>query len=322
MTTINFIIDVSDAALKNYLSMDANDAVKVFTRGDLNWCLQTYLILKNRSNLPMKCTNSICDNSINLVHSDQLLNLEGEPSQFIVCVRADYPKRRWAHYHIVQNKRQLEAHTSFVPHWVQPGLIKRNPNRRGVKRVAYVGEPRNGNLAGSIDEWKNLLSPHGIEFATLPEGSWHDLSEIDVLIGVRSFTKRGYDTKPPTKLFSAWHANIPFVGGYDSAFMQVGVPGEDYLLAGTAQGALAAILQLRDNQTLYDSIVKRGQEKARLYDEDTIADAWLKILQGPVVERYKLWKSRSAYERQRFQVKKQIGSFEHLLKQNIKKLIR
>ena len=163
----NFIIDCTDSALAEYMTVDEESAVNVYTRGDLNWCLQTYHILAKRDKLPVQLSNHMQPDTINIIHSDQILKLRGNPADFVVCVRADYPRRMWAHYHLVQNKNQLTNNTAYIPHWVQPGLIKRNPDRQGVLRVAYAGEPYNGNLAGTSNTWKTLFEPHGIEFSTL-----------------------------------------------------------------------------------------------------------------------------------------------------------
>lgn len=317
----NFVIDCTDSALAEYMCLDAEKAVKVYTRGDLNWCLQTYHILSKRSILPVQLSNRLLPGVINLIHSDQLLQQRGKASEFIVCVRADYPGRRWAHYHLVQNKNQLSANSSFIPHWVQPGLIKREAGRQGVKRVAYAGEAFNGNLAGTADTWKQLLEPYNIEFLTLAGGSWHDLSAIDVLVGIRSFDYQPHDTKPPTKLFGAWHANIPFIGGHDSAFKQVGTPGEDYLLAATPDEAINAILQLRDNPDLYEKLVQTGKKKAALYTEETIAQVWVETLTGQIMERYQQWQANPLLEQARFNTLLSLGNFEHEAKQLIKRLV-
>ena len=318
----NFVIDCTNSELENYIYLNWEEAAKTFTRGDLNWCLQCYLILLKRNQLKVQCSNSLNQNAINLLHSDQLLKIKGKPNQFIVCIRADYPKRYWAHYHIVQNKTQLTSNTSFVPHWVQPGLVARSPKRQNVLRVAYSGQTFNNNLAGDEEVWKKLLEPHGIEFVTLTAGFWHDLSCIDVLIGIRSFDTKPHDTKPPTKLFSAWHSGIPFIGGYDSAFMQVGIPGEDYLLVKTPEEAVAAVLKLRDDNNLYEKLVRNGLAKAALYNENTIAKTWENILSGPVIKRYEQWKSRPNYERIRFNLLLKAGLLEHQTKQVVKKFLK
>lgn len=318
----NFVIDCTDAALREYLSITPGEYVKTFTKGDLNWCLQTYLILAKRGILSVKCSNDLLEDCVNIIHSDQLLKLKGSARKFVVCVRADYPQRPWAHYHLVQNGHQVNANAVYIPHWVQPGLIKRNPKRKGVSRIAYAGAPIKGNFAGSAQKWKEMFEPHGIEFVLLPSGSWHDLSRVDVLMGLRSFSTHPYHTKPPTKLFNAWHANIPFVGGYDSAFTEVGVPGEDYLKAATAEEAVGAVLRLRENPALYSLLVNRGQQKAQLFfSEHMIAHAWERALSVAVMHRYEQWKKRPLREQVRFDVLQYAGLFEHGVKQQIKRVL-
>jgi hypothetical protein len=319
----NFIIDCTDEKIEEYKKIDINTVplAGLFSRGDLSWCLQTYLLLAERKTLEVILSNRLIKNTINIIHSDHLLSIKGDPSYFIVCVRADYPKRAWAHYHLVQNKNQLGKNTSFIPHWPQPGLIKRRTNRQDVINVAYAGQVINGNLAGSISEWKNIFKPHGIQFSISEDGSWHDLQEIDVLIGVRSFDKKSHDTKPPTKLFNAWHAQIPFVGGYDSAYMQVGVPNEDYLLASTADEVIDAVCKLKTNKELYQKLVTNGLNKSQLYDRKNIISAWERLLTGPVMNRYKKWKSRPVYESLLFYIRALTGISYHGLKQLIKKSI-
>ncbi|AHM62214.1 hypothetical protein D770_19825 [Flammeovirgaceae bacterium 311] len=318
----NFVIDSTDAAHADIPNIGPEDYVRVFTRGDYNWCLQAYLILAKRNRLPVCCTNRLLSDKINIIHSDQLLKLQGTPSEFVVCVRADYPQRRWAHYHLVQNMNQLGSNCTFIPHWVQPGLIKRDEHRQGVKRVAYAGAPIRGNMAGSTESWRSMFEQHGLEFVVQSSGNWHDLSTVDVLVGIRSFSTHPYNTKPPTKLFSAWHANIPFVGGYDSAFRQLGVPEEDYLLAGTPEDVVKQVLRLRDHPALYAKLVYNGQQKACMYTEQTIADIWEATLTGTVMHRYTQWKNHPVYEQVRFNILQEVGLLEHTTKQMVKRLLK
>jgi hypothetical protein len=319
---VNFVVDCSDSALKEYVNMNDKDAATIFVRGDLNWCLQSYSILSKRKNIPVSCSNRLYKDCINVIHSDTLLTLKGISTHFLVCVRADYPKRLWAHYHLVQNKDQLSSKSSYIPHWVQPGLIKKNKSAEDIFTVAYAGQPFNGNMAGTPDTWKRLLEPHQIKFITLSQGEWHDLSSVDVLIGIRSFDKKEYSTKPPTKLFNAWHAGIPLIGGNDSAYKQVGTPGEDYLIATSPSEALNMILKLRDDKELYKMITGNGAKKAAYYTEEKIAEWWEKILVGPIMGRYQQWKKRQVYERLWFKIKLALAIPEQKSKQMIKKLLK
>ena len=53
------------------------------------------------------------------------------PEQCFLSVSADGPLHVGADVHIVQNKAQcrLLPEAIFVPHWPQPGLVRRDPSR-------------------------------------------------------------------------------------------------------------------------------------------------------------------------------------------------
>jgi hypothetical protein len=320
--TYNFVVDCDEKELQEYIyKVNIEAPSELVGRTDLEWCLQSYLILKKNTSLPLTCSNYLKENTINIIHSDQLLKFKGSPSHFILCIQADFPPRKWAHYHLVQNKNQLRKNCSCIVFWLQPGLIKRDISRRGVKRVAYAGQTF-GNFAGTSETWNELLEKHNIEFVTIPKEQWHNLRSIDVLVGLRSFNKQLHDRKPPSKLINAWHAEIPFVGGYDSAFTQVGTDGEDYLRVHSADQAINAILRLKKDEELYRKLVENGRKKSHSFTTDTIVKAWEEVLTGPVVERYKTWKRHPTYEKSRFIIKQKLSLLEHQLKQVIKKLLK
>jgi hypothetical protein len=326
----NFVLDYPESELSKYVKIDsieklvqtnAIEASEILSRGDLTWCLQTYLKLIRSTSLNLRCSNQLCEDSINIVHSDTLLNIQGNRKHFIVCVQADYPRRPWSHYHIVQNKSQVFIHTSYIPHWPQPGIVKRDASRQGVLRVAYAGQVINNNLAGSEGDWKRKLKPFGVEFVTLSKEMWHHLKDIDVLLGIRTFNGNSHNSKPPSKLLNAWRAEIPFIGGNDSAFKQIGHPGKDYLIAKTQPDALKAILRLRDEPELYKRIVENGKRMALNYTEDIISKIWEDVFLNRIMKRYELWKKRSQFEWARFNLIQKYGLLEHNSKQLIKRLI-
>jgi hypothetical protein len=304
---LNFIIDCSDKELGDFLTLEEGQASPIYRRGDISWCLQTYKFLLKKSSLILSCSNHLQKNCINIIHSEHLLKIKGDPSYFIVCIQADFPKRNWAHYHIVQNKNQVTRNTSYITHWTQPGLIKRKPDRTCIKKIAYVGQTKNGklevsNLAGSIEEWKGLFKKYNIEFTATDKNNWHDLADVDVLIGIRTFDKNPHNRKPPTKLLNAWKAEIPFIGGHDSAFKQIGTPGEDYLIAESADDVLKWVLKLKDDATLYNKLIRNGMEKSKNYTDEFIASQWEGIFTENVLKRHKNWLKKSRYEKWRFMV--------------------
>jgi hypothetical protein len=317
----NFIVNCPETALYQYQQINLDQDASLIKGANLEWLLQAYLILNQRNILNLTCSNKFREDCINIIHSDDLIRLKGTSKDFIVCIKGDFPWRRWAHYHVVQNQNELNANISLLPLWVQPGLTGRNPQRKGVLRVAYAGQTWNGNLAGTAQTWITLFQPHGIEFVTLPTGACHNLNDIDVLIGIRSFDTNPYNSKPPSKLINAWHAHIPFIGGHDSAFKQVGTPGKDYLLAKTPDEVLQAVLTLRDQPELYQSLVTNGISKAALYTRSTIAEKWETVLTGPVLQRYKQWKSNKVFEDNRFIALSNFGILTHKSKSLVKKII-
>lgn len=327
----NFVVDLPAADITRYAAAETLESAvraepgllaRISSKGDLCWCLQSYLLLKPRGNLSVGLSNRLVSGAVNIVHSDHLLNLRGEPSQFVVCMQADYPQRGWAHYHLVQNQAQLAPNKSYIPLWPQPCLIGRDKRRPGVATVAYAGEIVNGNLAGGVDGWKRRFAQHGLTFLQPPSGSWHDMTAIDVIIGVRSFDRRPHNGKPPSKMTNAWQAGIPFVGGYDSAFSQIGVPGEDYLRAETPDAVVAAVTTLRDDDALYARLVQNGARKAPLYSSDAIAERWERTLTEQVTQRLNRWRAAPTLEHQRFKAALAAGLSWHAGKQTIKTTLR
>jgi hypothetical protein len=319
----NFIIDCSDEELHDFLALVEGQASPIYKRGDISWCLQTYKFLLKRSSLILSCSNHLKKECINLIHSQHLLKIRGSFSYFIVCIQADFPKRNWSHYHIVQNKHQITRNTSYITHWAQPGLIKRNHHRTGVKKVAYVGQIKKGklevsNLAGSIDEWKKLFKKYDIEFAAIDKSNWHDLADVDVLIGIRTFDKNPHNRKPPTKLLNSWQANIPFIGGHDSAFKQIGTPGEDYLIAETSEDVLKWVLRLKEDAAFYNKLVRNGLAKSKNYTEKIIITQWNNVLVGSITKRYKIWVDRPNYERLRSFFHLAVSFFIEITKKTLK----
>lgn len=312
----NFLIDSTNNELESYKRV--TDFTKHgMERAELGWCLQTYSILSRRGRVQVKCSNHLQEQVINIVHSAQLLKLKGSPAHFIVCVQADFPRRNWAHYHIVQNKRQVGKHSSFVPHWILP-VIKRDAARNEVKRVAFAGLNFNGNLAATEESWKRYFKPYNIEFSALSAGQWHDLSTVDVLIGIRSFDSNPHNNKPAAKLFNAWHAGIPFIGGSDSAYRQVGSPGGDYLVARSPSEVVNAVLKLRDDKEFYAEMVGKGFQKAKEYTNEITAEIWEDILTGPVIERHRIWMRQRAYEHIKFVAALKFSLVAYNVKQVVK----
>lgn len=321
-TAFNFVINCADNELDYYRTLCVEDNPHVFALPVFDWSLQTYLMLVKRKNLNVRLSTRPQKGCVNLLHSKHMIEEQGQADHFIVCLKADWHRRRWAHFHVVQNANDAKPYRAALPLWVQPGLVPRPADRSGLNVVAYAGQTFNGNLASSEAQWTEIFAQHGLRFEVLPPLACHDLSGIDVLIGIRSFDLRPYNNKPPSKLVNAWHARIPFIGGNDSAFAQVGSPGDDYIRVTTIDEAVQAVLHLRNNPELYRQLIANGVRKALLYSNEATAQRWEEVLTGPVTQRYRLWASRPRLERIRFGAFKSAGAVEHGAKQWVKKFMK
>lgn len=292
----NFVVNCSDSELSDLLNgVDEIDPC-IAARSDLSWCFHAYRMLLKRGNLPVFCSNRLIRDAVNIVHATQLSDINGDPSFFSVCVQGDYPDEHDAHFFIVQNLNQLSVNKYYMPHWVQPGIIKRSFLRHGVHSVAYVG-PNEVEIPMNYEQKLNqFLEPYHIRVVSLVGKLWYDFSNVDVLIGIRSFDNNPHNTKPPSRLFTAWHAGIPFIGGCDSAYTQVGRPGMDYLQVDSLEMAAKAVMLLKDDKWLYSRLVTNGSSKAWQYSNENIARLWEYVLAGPVRRRYRLWEKEICYE--------------------------
>lgn len=308
----NFLVPAQNEQELEYLkSIDLNKQHYEFNHSTRNWTLQTYLMLREK--LPdIICSRYPVRDAINIGHCQYLRKLKPSPENFIVSISGEYRHLLWAHAHIVQNRVQHDGRRYFfIPHWGQPGLIPRNSERQTVEHVAYAGRPtqlssRNGYIRSKFARFGFFTSKHdgrefwneemkriGMRFSLLVKPNWNDLSDVDILLGIRSFDREKYNYLPPTKLLNAWHAGIPFIGGNDSAFEQVGTPGQDYIQVKSKEEAIQEIIRLRCDHEYYKSFVEAGKKRAKEFTREKIAGAWIQLLTGDMQRIYNSWPQKN-----------------------------
>lgn len=208
----------------------------------------------------------------------------------VVTIRADIVGFRSpiADAEIVQNGYFADETRVFdVPHWPQPGLIPRNPERgSSIQTIAFKGD--RGNLHPELfsDRFYAFLEDRGItvrleetvdRHAPQP---WHDYEDVDLLIAVRKPWHNGdlfYD-KPASKLINAWHAGVPALLGPEHAFRELREHPLDYFEVSTDDEAMAAISRLLDEPGLYAEMVAHGQQRAQDFNPERVAERWAEIL--------------------------------------------
>ncbi len=286
--TYNFIVPEDrkhpiDALRKG----DLNRYADLYAEGEYCWGLQSYYLLM-QSGLKLTLSTKPLPEAINLAHGNLWRKMGRNAGVFGVSLQADYPRFPLAQIHLVQNQNQVDDNSFHVPLWPQIGQIPRDPSRKVVETVAYQG--RIGFTDLDVGRLNADLNPHGIRFLALDE--WRDLNHIDILVGIRNFGKKRYERKPASKLINAWHANIPFIAGWDSAFEQVGNPGRDYLRVDTHEDLVLSILRLKENPKAYGELVAAGAERAREFTTDAIALRWVQVLENHIAPAFDEWKRK------------------------------
>ncbi len=253
------------------------------------WTWPAYAALRKLRST-VRLSAALDEDAINVVHAGVLRRAYAfDPRRhFIITVRADFLPFPFAHHEIVQNKSAASARAFYLPHFPQPGLIGRSPQRDSVVNICFSGRLQNMQIDSG--RFALDLGRLGLRFCTRELGQWHDLRDMDVLLGVRSLDKSRYNHKPPTKMFNAWHAGIPFIGGYDSAYEQCGKPGVDHLRVSSYPELLEALSLLKNNRQLYESLVREGFLAARSYTVESIANRWLDFLYNVAQPRFDNWK--------------------------------
>ncbi len=257
--------------------------------GAFNWAAQSWLRLRQyREGLTIGTTPA--PERINFAHCMTWRALGARCREFRVSARADYPQLFDVDFEILQNPAMpvRADRSAYLPYWPIPGLIPRDSSRAGVNSVAYAGRFGPRNLDCSLVEGHEAF--RGLEFRTIRPERWHDMSEIDLLIGIRDFDGKLHYSKPPSKLFNAWLANVPLIGGCDSSYSATGTPGKDYLRVGTSEELCEAVARLRRDGEYYDSIVAAGRIRARECTPERVARQWLEVLEGPVAQAFARWR--------------------------------
>ncbi|QBG45953.1 glycosyltransferase family 1 protein [Verrucomicrobia bacterium S94] len=254
------------------------------------WVWPLYCQLKMKG-LPVLFNYELQEDAVNFVHAQVarvILSPHELSKYFVVVIRADYRSFPFGRFEIVQNKHcAAGTRRIFMPHYPQPGLLPRMKERTKVENVCFSGQANNFCL--DKEQLGNDLEQLGCKLIFRECGEWQDMREVDVLLGIRSLSKKKYHSKPPTKLFNAWLSRIPFIGGYDSAYEQVGRPGTDFLRVSTYSELLDAVSQLKKKPELYNRIVESGLKKGENFTAAATTERWVNFIEENVVPAFNCW---------------------------------
>ncbi|WP_083764113.1 glycosyltransferase [Syntrophobacter fumaroxidans] len=271
----------------------------IFNDGRYAWVLLTYYLMK-KTGLKARISSSLSFEQINLTHVRTVSEMKVVPPCFLITCLADWTTRvPFRHLDVVQNQLQAGPSAVWIPHWPQAGLLPRAHDRAEVRRAGFLGRVDNETEFKRIGE---RLRVNGIDFIVRGEETWNNFSDLDLSLSLRFMAPYRIRRKPPTKLINAWLAGVPFVALDEPAFEQIGCNGQDYLGVRTPEEVVEAIIALRENPELYRMLVENGRKKAVEYDWKATTQRWTELLEGPLRERYELWKRRPLFEAVRFRL--------------------
>jgi hypothetical protein len=268
------------------------------------WIYQTSVALE-RSDVPVRLTQAIPSEGI-LVALTNLLTADFRVPKhvFFVGVVADYLADARAHLHVVQNNAHARRlrNAAFMPLWPQPNLLPRDPARGDrFENVCFFGE--SSNLAPELSDtrWQDKLRNElGLNFIICGADRWHDYREADCVVAIRGFRRSSYVHKPATKLYNAWLAGVPFIGGLDSAYAADGEPGRDFLQAATSEELFDHLRRLQEDLSLRKQLVAAGTTSGRGFSFDATLQRWQRLLGETVPELAARWQDKSSSERRFF----------------------
>jgi hypothetical protein len=267
----------------------------LYSRGEIIWVVQTYHRLRERGldvELSAQPTGRVvvyhADSSARLFEA--VRSTPGDP--LTVCARADREREPRASFEIVQNGLEHDGvRTYWIPHWPQPGLRPRNPDRGSTLSVAgYMGQDSQLHPWFSSDVWRDYCRDRGLDWRPgsrrweeMRHGSggaaWTGFQDLDVFIAVRP--RNGFAwSKPASKLVNAWLAGVPALLGREYAYGELRRSPLDYVRLNRPEDAMRAIDELMTDPRLYEAMRRHGGLRAAEYMTDRITDRWVEVLTG------------------------------------------
>ncbi len=231
-------------------------------------------------------------------------HFQATAGQFVAAIVADFLPHPGAQVQLVQNLAHARRlpNSAFVPHWPQPHLVPRDAARgRVVRTAAFFGD--DVNLAPQLNDpdfIERLEKDTGVRLEIRGADRWDDYSDVDVAIAVRGFGRSSFLQKPATKLYNAWLAGVPLIGGRDSAFRAEGRAGRDYLVARSPGEFRRHLRDLQSGPALFEAIVEAGRRHAVTRSREAIRARWRTLLTEDLTKRCRAWETAGPLRRELF----------------------
>jgi Glycosyl transferases group 1 len=285
---------------RDALTIDPDRDWEVFGTGVYIWIFQTFLRLY-AAGAPVRLDEVAPVSGLVVVYADHVPRLYSEASSpadlILVSVRADRRPQLLADVEIVQNASSAGDYQIFIPSWLQPGLIPRDPFRgTRVEVAAYMGTRQQLHDELATPGWADYLRTRGLHWDNrmvtfihndqlYPQLGWNDYSGVDVVVALRPPAMWNPRSKPAAKLQNAWAAGVPAILSPEVAYRELRRSRLDYLEARSSADVLAALERLKSDPDLYRAMIENGLERAREFQPDRVVARWTEALWSQVPAR-------------------------------------
>lgn len=297
MNLFNFVIPNIKrfAKIKSINDIDTNQ--EIFSDARASLLYQSYIILENKLGPCVMASEQPLVDAINIALTPDIEAKVFRPDIFVVGVRADKSPSKLAHCEIVQNPTVETQRSFYLPLWPQPGLKRRDLNRKRVETIAYAGF-KHQEISRILVQLALDLYETNLRVIMRDKKSCADLTDIDLLLAIRSFDGDPQIRKPPSKLVNGWIANIPVLATPEIGYQTVGLAGSNYLEVRSREDLRDAVLKLSNDPSLYDRIKEEGALKSLHYSRESIAVLWEDTLRNNIIPLFEKHKASRLIEKQ------------------------
>lgn len=247
------------------------------------WLLQTWIILSHLSDTKgytFKIVEHGMPDAISIFHYDHAKPCYGLFNCYPIVVQADRPKVPYSGIRIIQNPAIPQTQrVHYIPLWIQPGLIPRNPLRgTTIERISIPGSAQYLPPAIHSPAFIQTLKDINIKLHVMNAGNWMDYSNTDLILAWRpKVSKYVLNTKPPSKLFNAWHANTPALLGAEPAYQALRKHPDDYFEVQSTNDIIQYIQRMKQHPEEYTRILNHYKIQANTFTRQHIIDKWFSL---------------------------------------------
>jgi hypothetical protein len=287
---------------------DAHDIASypnLFLAPSLNWTWRTYYHLAS-TGYPCQLVSSLPDKGIIFSAACNLpILFRPQPEQFIISCVADSPPRFFAQCQIFQSLSQSLLwqessqlpYIGYMPHWTQPGLLCRDPERgNSLLNLGYFGASNQIDPSLRTQETYLKFKEIGISL-NFNFQTFHDYREIDGILAVRSFGRDIISHKPASKLINAWRAGTPAILGKELAFKELYHSDLDYIEVASISEIFDACKRLQDDPNQFEKMSENGLKRAEDFSDKVLTKKWINLLEEEIPILYEKWLKMSPLSR-------------------------